>query len=137
MFTSSLPSEGKSDTTFAVAASFGSIGKKVLLIDGDIRKSVIVKRHEIQGNPCGLSQYLSGQKTAEEICYGTDVENLDIILAGPLRRKFFHSIFHNIFHNIFYSIHYRNPSPPGSAQPPGYGTRFFPAGFLLSAPDGS
>ena len=83
MFTSSLPSEGKSDTTFAVAASFGSIGKKVLLIDGDIRKSVIVKRHEIQGNPCGLSQYLSGQKTAEEICYGTDVENLDIILAGP------------------------------------------------------
>ena len=83
MFTSSLPDEGKSETTFAVAASFGSIGKKVLLIDGDIRKSVMIKRHEIQGKLCGLSQYLSGQKTADEICYETDVENLSIILAGP------------------------------------------------------
>ncbi|WP_368280124.1 CpsD/CapB family tyrosine-protein kinase [Enterocloster citroniae] len=83
MFTSSLPNEGKSEITFSVAASLGSIGKKVLMIDADIRKSVLIKRYEIKGNPNGLSQYLSGQKSLDEICYATDVENFDIILAGP------------------------------------------------------
>lgn len=83
MFTSSMPDEGKSGTAFALAASFGNIGKRVLLVDADIRKSVMVKRYEIKGNPNGLSQYLSGQKTMEEICYGTDVENLDMVLSGP------------------------------------------------------
>ena len=62
MFTSSMPDEGKSETAFALASSFGNIGKKVLLVDADIRKSVMVKRYEIKGNPNGLSQYLSGQK---------------------------------------------------------------------------
>lgn len=83
MLTSSMPNEGKSETTFALAASLASIGKKVLLVDCDIRKSVMVKQHEIKGNPNGLSQYLSGQKTLEEVLYGTDIENLDLILSGP------------------------------------------------------
>lgn len=52
------------------------------MIDADIRKS-IHKRYEIKGNPSGLSQYLSGQKTMDDICYATDVENFDMILAGP------------------------------------------------------
>ena len=83
MFTSSMPDEGKSETAFALASSFGNIGKKVLLVDADIRKSVMVKRYEIKGNPNGLSQYLSGQKSLEEICYETDMENLDMVLSGP------------------------------------------------------
>lgn len=83
MFTSSLPDEGKSEIAFSVGASFGSIGKKVLLIDADIRKSVFIKRYEIKGSPSGLSQYLSGQKTMEDICYATDIENFYMILAGP------------------------------------------------------
>lgn len=83
MFTSSLPDEGKSDTIFSLAQSFGSIGKRVLLIDADIRKSVVAVRHGIRGKVNGLSQYLSGQKTMEEIIYPTNVENMDLVLAGP------------------------------------------------------
>lgn len=83
MLTSSLPNEGKSQTTFALAASFGSIGKRVLLIDGDIRKSVMVRRYEIKGKTAGLSQYLSGQKKQEEVLYHTNIENVDMILSGP------------------------------------------------------
>ncbi|MCB7320740.1 CpsD/CapB family tyrosine-protein kinase [Lacrimispora sp. 210928-DFI.3.58] len=83
MFTSSMPDEGKSETAFALASSLASIGKQVLLMDCDIRKSVMVKRYEVKGNPNGLSQYLSGQKTLEDVLYRTDIENLDLILAGP------------------------------------------------------
>lgn len=83
LFTSTMSNEGKSDTSFAVAASMGSIGKKVLLIDADIRKSVVVKRREINGRTNGLSQYLSGQKKLGEVIYHTNVENVDMILAGP------------------------------------------------------
>ena len=57
MFTSSMPDEGKSETAFALASSFGNIGKKVLLVDADIRKSVMVKRYEIKGNPNGPVSY--------------------------------------------------------------------------------
>lgn len=83
MFTSSLPDEGKSETVFSLAQSLGSIGKKVLLVDGDIRKSVMVSRHGIRGKVNGLSQYLSGQKNLEEVIYHTNVEGVDLILAGP------------------------------------------------------
>ena len=83
LFTSTVSGEGKSATTVAVASSLGSIGKKVLLVDADIRKSVLVKRHEISGRPNGLSQYLSGQKKLGEVIYHTNMENVDMILAGP------------------------------------------------------
>lgn len=83
LFTSTVSGEGKSATTVAVASSLGSIGKRVLLVDADIRKSVLVKHHEISGRPNGLSQYLSGQKKLGEVIYHTNMENVDMILAGP------------------------------------------------------
>ena len=83
MFTSTMPSEGKSSTAFAVAVSMANIRKRVLFIDADIRKSMMVKTHEITGHTSGLSQYLSGQKTLEETVYTTNVEHLDVVLAGP------------------------------------------------------
>ena len=83
LFTSTVSGEGKSATTVAVASSLGSIGKRVLLVDADIRKSVLVKRHESSGRPNGLSQYLSGQKKLGEVIYHTNMENVDMILAGP------------------------------------------------------
>lgn len=83
MFTSTMPSEGKSSTAFAAAVSMSDIHKKVLFIDADIRKSMMVKTHEISGRNAGLSQYLSGQTTMEEIVHTTNVENLDVVLSGP------------------------------------------------------
>ena len=83
MMTSSLPDEGKSDIAFALASSLTQIGKKVLLIDADIRKSVLVSRYQLEQEVCGLSQYLSGQKPLEEIRYATSVENLHLIFSGP------------------------------------------------------
>ena len=83
MLTSSEPNEGKSEVAFALARSYAQTGKKVLLIDADIRKSVLVARYQLEENVGGLSQYLSGQKKLEEVCYSANVENLDVIFSGP------------------------------------------------------
>lgn len=83
MLTSSLPDEGKSDITFAVASSLAQIGKKVVMIDADIRKSVLVSRYQLESEIFGLSQYLSGQRKLEEVLYSTNVENMSIVFAGP------------------------------------------------------
>ena len=69
--------------TSALASSLAQIGKRVLLIDADIRKSVLVSRYQLEDEVCGLSQYLSGQKPLEEIRYATSVENLHMIFSGP------------------------------------------------------
>ena len=83
LFTSSLPDEGKSDVSFALAEAFAKIGKKTLMIDADIRKSILVSRYYLEQKINGLSQYLSGQMDLEDILYKTNVENLSVIFAGP------------------------------------------------------
>lgn len=85
MFTSALPDEGKSSITLSLAESLAQIGHKTLLIDADIRKSVMLTRFQNTGQEeiCGLSQFLSGQKLLREIIYKTDVVNLHTIFAGP------------------------------------------------------
>lgn len=83
MFTSAMPDEGKSDVVFAAAQSLAQIGKKVLLIDADIRKSVLVSRYQLEQEVCGLTQYLSGQKKLDEVLYDTNVDGLSVIFAGP------------------------------------------------------
>lgn len=83
MLTSSTPNEGKSSITFALASSLAETGLKTLLIDADIRKSVLLSRYQPEKDVFGLSQYLSGQKDIEEVRYCTNIENLDIIFSGP------------------------------------------------------
>ena len=83
MLTSSVPDEGKSDLSFSLTVSMAQIGKKVLFIDADIRKSVFHARYRPDIEMVGLSQYLSGQNEMDEIIYKTNYENLSIIIAGP------------------------------------------------------
>ncbi len=83
MFTSALPDEGKSDVSFALAESLAQIGKKTVIIDADIRKSILVSRYQLRQEVSGLSQYLSGQRAFDDVIYDTNVENLSVIFAGP------------------------------------------------------
>lgn len=84
LVTSCFPNEGKSDVTFQLAREIGNMGKKVLFIDADIRKSNFLSRYQVRRGTCGLSQYLSGQKEKEEICFSTNFENVNIIFAGTM-----------------------------------------------------
>ena len=84
MFTSCFPNEGKSDTLIQLAKEIGKAGKKVLLIDADIRKSTFIRRYHVRQSVKGLSQYLSGQVEQLGIYYSTNFENMDMIFAGPM-----------------------------------------------------
>ena len=83
VITSCYPNEGKSDVAFQLAVEIGKMGKRVLIIDADIRKSSYIKRFQIKQKVEGLSQYLSGQVNKDQIVYSTNYRNVDIIFSGP------------------------------------------------------
>ncbi len=87
LITSSIPDEGKSTVAFELARSLTESGKRVLLIDTDMRKSVLVGRLRAKAalgtNILGLSHYLSGQRALSEVAYLTEEPGLHIIFAGP------------------------------------------------------
>ena len=82
-FTSCTPNEGKSNVTFNLARSFAENDKKVLLIDADLRKSVLVGRYKIGAVEAGLTNFLAGQAELDEALHETNVENMHLILSGP------------------------------------------------------
>lgn len=80
--TSCTPNEGKSSVSFNLAVSFGEAGKKVILIDADMRKSVLIGRYKVGEVECGLSHYLSGQRELSDVIYSAEYDNMDVIFAG-------------------------------------------------------
>ena len=84
LLTSSYSGEGKSETSFNLAVELGKAGKKVLLVDADIRNSKYRSEYSIKEETKGLSQYLSGQvEQIDDIVCKTNYENLYMILSGP------------------------------------------------------
>lgn len=82
--TSSVPNEGKSSVSLSISRTLAESGKKILMVDADLRKSVMAARYHIQGIDKGLSHYLTGQAEVEDIIYETEDEGLCITVAGPL-----------------------------------------------------
>ena len=83
LITSCVAHEGKSTVSFEAARNLAKAGKKVLLIDADLRKSVYAHRYTKERGLMGLSQYLSGQVSAEDILFNTQIPTMDIVFAGP------------------------------------------------------
>lgn len=89
VFTSCTPDEGKSSTVIELGRSISENGQKVLVIDADLRKSVLIGRYHARKQEqskgkgiLGLSHYLSGQAKLEDVLFETNVENLHMIFAG-------------------------------------------------------
>lgn len=82
--TSSVPNEGKSSVSFSLSRTLAESGKKILMVDADLRKSVMAAKYQIKGIDKGLSHYLTGQAEIEDIIYETDVEGFYLTVAGPL-----------------------------------------------------
>lgn len=85
LITSCVKNEGKSTISLELSKSLALSEKKVLLIDADLRKSVFATRYTINTEDViGLSEYLSGQAKLDDVVYGTQNENLQMIFAGAV-----------------------------------------------------
>ena len=80
--TSCDQNEGKSTISLEVSKSLSEINKRVLLIDADLRKSVMLSKITNESGLSGLSQYLAGLVTLDEAIHKTQESNFDIIFAG-------------------------------------------------------
>ena len=80
--TSCESNDGKSTVSIELAHSLTQIGKKVLLVDADMRKSTILAQCTKGVSVKGLSYYLSGQATLEEVFFGTQIPGFYIIFSG-------------------------------------------------------
>ncbi|MGS8343812.1 polysaccharide biosynthesis tyrosine autokinase [Escherichia coli] len=81
MISSASPGIGKSFVTSNMAVVLANAGKKVLLIDTDLRKGRIHKAFGLS-NKAGLSEYLAQQDITQPTIHSGVIENLDVICRG-------------------------------------------------------
>lgn len=81
VITSSRPSEGKTSSTVSLAISFARSGRRVLIIDGDLRKPSFVAK---AGASVGLSGLLTGDAVLADNLIGSGTEGLFLLPSGVL-----------------------------------------------------
>lgn len=80
--TSTIPNEGKSIIAMNLAFSLSELGKRVIFIDADLRHSVLIGRYKVGRQVKGLTHYLSGVNSFDEIVCETNVKNLHMVFSG-------------------------------------------------------
>ncbi|MEQ5999327.1 CpsD/CapB family tyrosine-protein kinase [Bacillus amyloliquefaciens] len=83
LITSAGPEEGKSTTAANLAVVFAQQGKKVLLIDADLRKPTVHFTFKLD-NGTGLTSLLLKQMPFQKAVLPADEANLDILTSGPI-----------------------------------------------------
>jgi len=82
--TSCTPDEGKSTLSLQLALAFAEKGKKTLLVDADLRKSVMQKVCASGQIRAGLTNFLVGKEKLMDVLVGTDEPNFFMIFAGQV-----------------------------------------------------
>ena len=83
MISGPAPGIGKSFVSTNFAAVYAKAGKKVLIIDADMRKGYLQRAFGLKWDQ-GLSDYLSGKMGVDEVVKSTRVEHLDVITRGQI-----------------------------------------------------
>ncbi len=83
IITSALASEGKSTNCLNLAITFAEMDAKVLIIDCDLRRPNLARLLDVPNAP-GLSNYLVGLNSSEEIVHKSAYNNLSYVTAGNI-----------------------------------------------------
>jgi capsular exopolysaccharide synthesis family protein len=83
LITSSQPAEGKSTSSVAVARSLARLGRKVVLIDVDLRRPALHAQFAVP-NEHGMSTLLTANDTLDEVLQPSGQDNLAVITSGPI-----------------------------------------------------
>ena len=81
--TSSLPAEGKSSIAANLAITFSEAGKRVLLIEGDLRRPVLADRFQLVGS-VGLTNVLAHQLQLDDVVQEWKIDGLHLMASGPI-----------------------------------------------------
>jgi len=84
LVTSPGPGEAKSTTSLVLARNFAQLGRRVLLVEADLRNPSLARTLGLRDQPMGLSNLLAGACTLKEATAETDDPRLNVVLAGPL-----------------------------------------------------
>ncbi len=110
--TSCTPNDGKSTVSFNLAISLAEAGKRVIFIDADLRKSVLVGRYKLAKQSYGFSHFLSGMAGFDMVVAATNIEKLHVVFSGPippnpaelLGNKYFRSLVQQLRESYDYVI---------------------------------
>lgn len=83
MITSTRQAEGKSTTSISIAQVIAKLGRRVLLVDADMRNPSIHRMLDLQ-NEGGLSSYLAGTDDLTKLILPGPVAGMSILTAGPI-----------------------------------------------------
>ncbi|MEE4250081.1 MAG: polysaccharide biosynthesis tyrosine autokinase [Alcanivoracaceae bacterium] len=97
------PSVGKSFVSANLAVALAQIGRRVLLIDGDMRKGHLHKYFHVPVET-GLSSYLSGQNTLDHVTHKTAIDNVEFIARGVVPPNPAELLMHDRFAALIKSV---------------------------------
>jgi capsular exopolysaccharide synthesis family protein len=84
LVTSYLPGEGKTFTSVNLATLLAKTGKKTVVIELDLHKPRIYQQFALPKQTIGITTYITGTSSYEEIISETRIPNLFAIFAGPI-----------------------------------------------------
>ena len=83
LITSSMPGEGKTFTTINLASVYSLLDKKTVIVGFDLRKPKIHQDFKLK-NDKGVSTWLIGKDTLQDVIQETPYANLSVIASGPV-----------------------------------------------------
>ena len=83
-FTSTVGSEGKTFISTNMGALLAMAGKKVIILDMDLRRPKVHLAFDQEASECGMSTLLINKHSISDCIMNSDIEDLDYIGAGPV-----------------------------------------------------
>ncbi|WP_299938814.1 polysaccharide biosynthesis tyrosine autokinase [uncultured Pelagimonas sp.] len=85
--TSALPGEGKTTVAMALAHNFGRMGKKTLLVEGDIRRQIFSQYFGKEDDSSGFMDVLTGERPLDDVVEHSPLIACDILRSATLDRN--------------------------------------------------